>query len=62
MEARIAVTICRLGSNVEYRTISALFLLGCSIVGEIVIDICEMVATHLIPKYVHIPKGIVLEK
>ena len=43
VEARVAVTIWRLGSNVEYRTITALFGLGCSTVCEIVIDTCECV-------------------
>ena len=57
VEARVAVTIWRLGSNVEYRTIAALFGLGRSTVGEIVVDTCEMIATHLMPKYVHIPEG-----
>ena len=41
VEVRVAVTIWRLATNVEFRTIAALFGLGRSAVGEIVIDTCE---------------------
>ena len=55
MEQRVAVTIWKLATNVEYRTLSALFGLGRSTVGEIVIETCNAIASHLLPKYVTIP-------
>lgn len=55
VEARVAVTIWRVATNVEYRTIAALFGLGRSTVGEIVLDTCEVIAQKLMPKYVRIP-------
>ena len=44
VEARVAVTIWRLESVGEYRTIAGLFGLGSSTGCEIVIDTCEMIA------------------
>ena len=55
MEQRVAVTVWKLGTNVEYRTSSALFGLGRSTVGKIVIETCNAIVTHLLPKYVTIP-------
>ena len=52
VEARVAVTIWRLATNVEYRTIAGLFGLGRSTVGEIVLDTCDAIAIFLLPKYV----------
>ncbi len=54
MEARVAVIIWRLGSNsiIEYHIIAALFGLGCSTVVEIMIDICQVIAAKLVPKYI----------
>ena len=57
VEARVAITIWRLGTNVEYRTIAALFGLGRSTVGEIVLDTCEVIARHLMPRYVRVPQN-----
>ena len=37
VEARVAVTIWKLGTNVEHRTIAALFGLGRSTVWEIIL-------------------------
>ena len=53
MEARVAITIWRLGTNIEYRTISALFGLGKSTECEIVLETCEVIACHMMPRYVH---------
>lgn len=50
-EARVAMTVCRLATNSEYRTIAALFGVGRSTVAEIVLDTCEDVRIHLMPKY-----------
>ena len=53
----MAVTLWKLATNVEYRTLSELFGLGRSTVGEIVIETCDAIATHLLPQYVFIPQG-----
>ena len=57
VEARVAVTIWRLATNSEYRTIAELFGLGHSTVGEIVIDTCEIITNHLFNHYVCMPQG-----
>ena len=57
VEARVAVTIWKLATNIEYRTIAALFGLGRATVGEIVIDTCNSIATFLLPKYVCLPQN-----
>ena len=44
VEARVAMTIWKLGTNIEYRTLACLFRLGRSTVGEIVLDTCEVIA------------------
>ena len=56
MEERVAVTIWKLATNVEYRTLSALFGLGRSTVGQIVLETSHAIATHLLPQYVQIPQ------
>ena len=57
VEMRVAITIWRLATNIEYRTIAALFGIGRSTVCEVVIDTCEAITYHLMPKYVRIPKN-----
>ena len=54
---RVAVTLWRLATNVEYRTLPALFGLGRSTVCTIVNETRSAITTHLLPKYVHIPQG-----
>ena len=56
VKARVAVTIWKLATNVEYRTIAALFRLGKSTVGEVVLDTCDAIVQFLLPRYVHIPQ------
>ena len=56
VEARVAVTVWRLATNVEYRTISELFGLGRSTVAEVVVDTCDVITCHLLAKYVKIPQ------
>ena len=51
----VAVTLWRLATNVEYRTISVLFGLGISTVCTIVQWICAAIAIHLLPRYICIP-------
>lgn len=57
IEGRVAVTIWRLATNAEYRTIAELFGLGRSTVGEIVLDTCGAIADHLLMRYVCFPQG-----
>ena len=54
-EVRVAVTIWRLGTNVELHMITELFRVGRSTVGEIVPDTCDAMSSHLLPQYVHVP-------
>ena len=46
LERRVAVTIWRLATNVEYRILGELFGLGRSTVGKIILETCE--ATYCI--------------
>ena len=55
VEERVAVTIWKLATNVEYRTLSALFGLGRSTICTIVVNTCHAIATHLLPECVQIP-------
>ena len=57
VEKRVAVTIWKLATNVEYRTLSALFGLGRSTVCVIVVETCNAIAKHLFPRYVSFPTG-----
>ena len=57
LEERVAVTVWKLATNVECCTLAALFSLGCSTVGKIVLETCHAIATDLLPKYVVIPQG-----
>ena len=61
VEQRVAVTLWKLATNVEYRTISNLFGIGLSTVGSIVIETCQVISNHLLQKYVYIPKGNLLK-
>lgn len=49
LERRIAVTIWRLATNVECRTLGELFGLGHSTVGKIVLENCEAIAQRFSP-------------
>ena len=50
------MTVWKLATNVEYRTLSSIFGLGRSTVGEIVIETCEVITLKLMSKYVYIPQ------
>ena len=56
VEERVAVTLWRLATNVEYRTLGSLFGLGTSTVCTVVLDTCRAIA-KLLPRYVFIPQG-----
>ena len=57
VDTRVAITIWRLGTTTEYRTIAALFGIGRSTACEVVLETCEAIALHLMPKYVCIPQN-----
>ena len=58
VEERVAVTIWKLATNVEYRTLSSLFGLGRSTVSKIVVEICCAIL-HI---YSHSMSKFLLEK
>ena len=62
VEHCVAVTLYKLATNVEYRTLSHLFGLGKSTVCTIVIETCQVIASQLLTKYVTIPKDNKLEE
>ena len=45
----------RLATNIEYRTLAALFGIWRSTAGEIFLETCEVTAKILFPKYVKFP-------
>lgn len=57
VEKRVAVTIWKLATKCEYRTISNLFGIGISAVSTIIIETCQAIAEKLLKKYVFIPRG-----
>ncbi len=56
LEKRVAVALWRLASNVEYRTISALFGVGRSTVCKCVRDVCHAIVLLLRPLYLRSPE------
>ena len=54
---RVAITLWRLASNVEYRTLGHLFGVGVSTAGAIVRQCCEVIGQQLMPKFVKFPQG-----
>ena len=56
VDEQVAVTIWRLVTNIEYRTVSALFGLKISTVCIIVNCTCYTTSRYLIPKYVGLPR------
>ena len=54
-ERRLAITLWKLATNTEYRSIAQLFGVGHSIVCSIVLDTCKSITEILLPKYVRIP-------
>ena len=55
VEVRVAVTIWRLGTNWNF-ALAELFGLGRSTVGEIVLDKCDAITSHLFQLYVYVPQ------
>jgi len=54
---RVAITLWRLATNAEYRTISHLFAVGRSTSCTIVNETCKIITEHLMPEYIRIPTG-----
>lgn len=57
VEQRVALTLWRLATNADYRSISQLFGLGRSTVCEIFHECCSIIAEKLLPCFVRIPTG-----
>ena len=62
VEQRVAVTIWKLATTIEYHTLSVLFGLGRSTVGQIVIETCAAITNYLLPRFVKIPNGTQLKE
>ena len=56
IDKRVAVSLWRLSTNCEYQTIGHLFGISKSAVCDIVKEFCFVVNTHLLSKYICIPK------
>ena len=54
-DQHIAITLWRLGTNVEYRTISHLFGVGLSTVCVLVHQVCQAIVEKLAPRYIKRP-------
>ena len=50
VEERVAVTVWKLATNIEYRTLASLFGLGRPTVGKIVVETSHAISTHLLPQ------------
>ena len=57
MDQRIAISLWRLRTNVEYRTLSHLFGVGLSSVCVIVHQVCKAIVALLGPQYIKLPQG-----
>ena len=62
VEKRVAVTLWKLATNVEYRTLSNLFGIGKSTVSSIVVETTKAVVRNLMEKYVYVPQGDLLQE
>ena len=60
VQARVAITLWRLATNNEYRTLSELFGVRRSTVGEIMLETYKVIANRLLPKYVQVPNNGIL--
>ena len=57
VEERVAITIWRLGTNIEYRSIAHLFGVGLSTVCVTVHEVCTAIVNVLRQRYISIPTG-----
>ena len=54
VEQRVALTLWRLATNADYRSVTQLFGLGRSTVCEVFHECCSVIAEKLLPGYVQI--------
>ena len=57
MEERVAITLWRLGTNIEYRSIAHLFGVGLSTICVVVHEVCAAIVNTLSSRYIRIPTG-----
>ena len=57
IEKRVSIALWRLGTNVEYRTISHLFGVGLSTVCVVVHEVCKAIVETLAARYIKMPEG-----
>ena len=57
VEERIAITLWRLRTNIEYRSIAHLFGVGLSTVCVVVYEVCASIVNTLSSRYIRIPTG-----
>ena len=57
VEKRVAITLWRMATNVEYQTLAHMFGVGRSTVGKIVLEVSSAISEHLTPEFVRIPSG-----
>ena len=55
------ITLWRLGTNIEYRSIAHLFGVGVSTVCVTVQEVCNAIVNNLFQRYIKIPMGQVLK-
>ena len=57
VDQRVAIALWRLGTNIEYRSISHLFGVGLSSACVIVHQVCKAIVDILGPQYIKLPQG-----
>ena len=57
VEERVAITLWRLGTTIEYRTLGHLFGVGLSTVCVAVHEVCTTIVDVLCHRYIRIPTG-----
>ena len=57
VEKRVAIALWRLGTNIEYRSLSNLVGVGASTACIIVHEVCDAIVRTLLKKYIYIPVG-----
>ena len=57
VEKRVAITLWRMATNVEYRSIAHMFGVGRSTVGKVVLEVSQAITEHLAPEFIRIPHG-----
>ena len=57
VEERVAITLWRLGTNIEYRSLAHLFGVDLSTVCVAVHDVCTAIVDNLLERYIRIPTG-----